>query len=369
MISSFITMHSMGRTIVELHAMLKLHEKGIPKKVETLIVLAIREGKIQKDKKKPRGAKGKDKGKNKLAYAPKPKILPPPKRDNPAKDSVYHHCKEVGHWKRNFPSYQAELKKRKNASIASTSGIFTIELYVFPNKTWVYDTGYGTHIYNTLQGLRGSRKLKHGALSLYVGNGMRAAIEAIGSFDLVLPSGLIIVLYNCYFVPTITRCVVSISRLVNNGYIHTFTNCGIFVLKDNVFYFNAIPREGIYEIDMHNLYPNVSSMFNVRNKRAKHALDSSYLWHCRLGHINKKRMDKLQHDRILQLTHDESLEKCKSCIFGKMAHKTFSHQVERAKDLLRLIHTDVCGHFRTVSRDGAGYFITFTDDFNHYGYV
>ncbi|GKE90506.1 hypothetical protein Tco_1567981 [Tanacetum coccineum] len=38
-------------------------------------------GKIQKDKKKPWGAKGKDKGKTKFAYAPKPKISSPPKRD------------------------------------------------------------------------------------------------------------------------------------------------------------------------------------------------------------------------------------------------------------------------------------------------
>ncbi|GKD53737.1 hypothetical protein Tco_1287124, partial [Tanacetum coccineum] len=59
-------MHSMGKTIAELHAMLKLYEKGIPKKAETPAVLAIREGKIQKDKKKLQGAKGKDKGKNKL---------------------------------------------------------------------------------------------------------------------------------------------------------------------------------------------------------------------------------------------------------------------------------------------------------------
>ncbi|GKD23105.1 hypothetical protein Tco_1224808, partial [Tanacetum coccineum] len=35
-------MHNMGKTIAELHAMLKLHEKGIPKKAETLAVLAIR---------------------------------------------------------------------------------------------------------------------------------------------------------------------------------------------------------------------------------------------------------------------------------------------------------------------------------------
>ncbi|GJR36374.1 hypothetical protein Tco_1212058 [Tanacetum coccineum] len=102
-------------------------------------------------------------------------------------------------------------------------------------------------------GLRKSRKLKHGALSLYMGNVMHAAVEAIDSFDLVLPSGLIIVLDNCHFVPTITRGVVSISRLVDNGYIHTFTNYGISVSKDNVFYFNAIPHYGIYEIDMHNL--------------------------------------------------------------------------------------------------------------------
>ncbi|GKC73807.1 retrotransposon protein, putative, ty1-copia subclass [Tanacetum coccineum] len=80
-------------------------------------------------------------------------------------------------------------------------------------------------------------------------------------------------------------------------------------------------------------------------------------------------MDKLQRDRILQPTHDESLEKCKSCIYGKMARKPFPHQVKRAKDLLGLIHTDVCGPFRTVSREGASYFITFIDDFSRYGYV
>ncbi|GJT59440.1 retrotransposon protein, putative, ty1-copia subclass [Tanacetum coccineum] len=270
----------MGKTIVELHVMLKLHDKGISKKAKTPVVLAIKEGKIQKDKKKPQGAKGKYKGKTKLAYAPKPKIPPSPKRENPEKDFVFHHCKEVGHWRRNYPSYHAELEKRKNANRAST-----------------------------------------------------LAVEAIGSFDLVLPSGLIIVLDNCHFAPTITRGVVSVSRLVDNGYIHTFTNYGISVSKDNVFYFNAIPCYGIYEIDMHDHYPNVSSIYNVSNKRAKHALDSTHQWHCRLGHINKKRMEK-------KPTHDESLEKCKFCISRKMARTPFPHQVERAKDLLGLIHTD-----------------------------
>nr|GFA40550.1 retrotransposon protein, putative, Ty1-copia subclass [Tanacetum cinerariifolium] len=43
--------------------------------------------------------------------------------------------------------------------------------------------------------------------------------------------------------------------------------------------------------------------------------------------------------------------------------------MERAKDLLGLIHTDVCGPFKIMSRQGASYFVTFTDDFSRYGYV
>nr|GEU86303.1 hypothetical protein [Tanacetum cinerariifolium] len=296
------------------------NELGIPKKAETPYVLAIREGKIQKDRKKSQDAKGKAKGKNKPAYAPKTKIPPPPKRDNSTKDFICHHCKEVGHWRRNCPSYHAELKKRKNASEANTSGIFTVELYAFSNPTWVYDMGCRTHI----------------------------SFEAIESFDLILPSSSIIVLDNFHFTPTMTRGVVSISCLVKNAYIHTFTNYGILVSKDNVFYFNAIPCDDIYEIDMYNLNPNISSNYNVSNKRTKHRLDSYYLWHCRLGHINKKCMDMFQRDGLLQPTHDESREKCKSCIYGKIGRKHFPHQMERAKDLLGLVHTDVCGPFRTM---------------------
>nr|GEV37813.1 hypothetical protein [Tanacetum cinerariifolium] len=44
--------------------------------------------------------------------------------------------------------------------------------------------------------------------------------------------------------------------------------------------------------------------------------------------------------------------------------KPFPHQTERATDLLGLMHTDVCGPLRHVSRQGASYFITFTDDFS-----
>ncbi|GJZ35204.1 hypothetical protein Tco_0581021 [Tanacetum coccineum] len=145
-------------------------------------------------------------GKNKHAFAPKPKIPPPPKREDPTKDSICHEYGETGDWKRNCPQYLAELlKKKKNAaSRAGGSGIFAIELNTFLNRSLIYDTGCGTHICNTTQSLRASRKLKPRALSLYVGNGQREAVEAIGNFYLSLPSGLVNVLNNCHYAPSIT---------------------------------------------------------------------------------------------------------------------------------------------------------------------
>ncbi|GKA85347.1 retrotransposon protein, putative, ty1-copia subclass [Tanacetum coccineum] len=266
---------------------------------------------------------------------------------------------------------EAELMKKKKLSQgASTSGIFTIELYSFPCTSWVYDTGYGTHICITTQGLRGRRKLKPGALSLYVGDGHRAIVEAIGEFHLCLPSGLVLILYNCHYAPSITRVIISVSHLYKDGFINRFENDNsIFVSRNNLIYFNAIPRDDIYEIVLSSSNTYDSSMYAVSNKRAKLNLDSALLWHCRLGHISKKRIEKLQHDGLLDSTNIKSFEKCVSCMSRKMARKPYSHQVERAKDLLGLIHTDVCGPFKIMSRQGASYFVTFINDFSRYGYV
>ncbi|GJZ99584.1 retrotransposon protein, putative, ty1-copia subclass [Tanacetum coccineum] len=237
-------MHNMGKTIGEIHAMLMEYEKSLPKKAETPQVMMIKKGKIQKANKKSLKVKGKviGKGKDKKVYVPKPTNPKPIAKERPAKDDACHHCKEVGHWKRNCPVYLAELlKKKKQVGDASSSGIFMIELFSLPNcNSWVYDTGCGTHICNTKQGFRIEKKLKRGALYLYVGNGVREQVEAIGSYDLVLPNGLVICLDNCHYAPSIMRGVVSVSRLVDNGFVQKFTDYGISISKNNVLYFNVV---------------------------------------------------------------------------------------------------------------------------------
>ncbi|GJW41600.1 retrotransposon protein, putative, ty1-copia subclass [Tanacetum coccineum] len=141
-----------------------------------------------------------------------------------------------------------------------------------------------------------------------------------------------------------------------DGFINRFElNNEISVSKNNVVYFTAIPRDGLYEIEMSCSNTNDSSIYVVSNKRAK-LNESSLLWHCRLGHISKKRIKMLQHDGLLNSTDIESLGKYVSCMSGKMARKPYSHQVERAKDLLGLIHTDNAEFFESnlIDQEASG---------------
>nr|GEU61547.1 retrotransposon protein, putative, Ty1-copia subclass [Tanacetum cinerariifolium] len=150
----------------------------------------------------------------------------------------------------------------------------------------------------------------------------------------------------------------------------TSSDFGLSVSMNNMLYFNAITVNGIYEIDMHDFtLPIVNSMYSISNKRTKSNLDSTYLWHCRLAHINKKCIEKLEHGGLLKSTDNELFDQYVSCISGKITRKPFSYKTEKVKDVLGLIHTDVCGPLRHLSKKGASYFITFTDDYSLYGYV
>ena len=105
-----------------------------------------------------------------------------------------------------------------------------------------------------------------------------------------------------------------------------------------------------------NLDHGDTHIHNIDAKRCKVDNDSAtYLWHCRLGHIGVKRMKKLHKDGFF-----ESFDACEPCLMGKMTKTPFSGTMERASDLLEIIHTDVCGPMSIDARGGYRYFLTFT---------
>nr|GEV20262.1 retrotransposon protein, putative, Ty1-copia subclass [Tanacetum cinerariifolium] len=155
-------MHSIRKTIAELHDMLKLTEKGLPKKAETPFVLAIKGGKIQKDKKKPQGAKGKDKGNTKLPYALKPQILPPPKIDNLAKDSIRHPYKKLT--PPYTPQHNGVSKKRNQTLLDMVRSM--MNLTTLPKSFWGYDLEFVARILNMVP----TKKVERMSYEIWHGN-------------------------------------------------------------------------------------------------------------------------------------------------------------------------------------------------------
>ena len=217
-------MHHMEKSIAELHGMLKNVETNIQKTNPVLM-----------DGNKANKGKGQSK--------------PKAKKPKPPKEGVYFFCNEQGHWKRNCKLYLEDLKKKKSSE-ATTSSIYVIEVNLSTSASWVLDTGCGSHIYVNVQGLRCSRSLTKGEVDLRVGNGARVAVLAVGVYDLTLPSGLLFQLKNCYYVPAVSRNIISVSCLDVDGFHFIIKNNIFSIYNADIFYGNAHLSNGPYVLSL-----------------------------------------------------------------------------------------------------------------------
>ncbi|KAL0350166.1 UNVERIFIED_CONTAM: Retrovirus-related Pol polyprotein from transposon RE1 [Sesamum radiatum] len=100
--------------------------------------------------------------------------------------------------------------------------------------------------------------------------------------------------------------------------------------------------------------------------------DQSWLWHRRLGHFNFQGLKILHQKKMMtDLPQIQAIEgACEACLQGKQHKKPFPSGTSwRAKAVLELIHTDVCGPMRTPSHEQNRYFILFIDDYSRMTWV
>jgi len=97
--------------------------------------------------------------------------------------------------------------------------------------------------------------------------------------------------------------------------------------------------------------------------------DEHWLWHWRLGHLSFSQIRKTCKYQAVRDLPDIKIPDntiCKSCQFGKQTRTNFPEKEGSANKPLELIHTDVCGPFRTRTPRGEEYLILFIDDFSRF---
>ena len=119
--------------------------------------------------------------------------------------------------------------------------------------------------------------------------------------------------------------------------------------------------------------PFVSATLTVNttssSKRLRLNEKSSTLWYKCLSHISKQRIKRLIKDEIFINLDFLDFDTCVDCIKGKLTIKVRNAKIDRCVELLRVIRTYICGSFTPPAMGGYKYFITFIDDYSHYGFV
>src|ERR1044071_7550178 len=141
-----------------------------------------------------------------------------------------------------------------------------------------------------------------------MGNGCEVEVLAVGTMHLSLPSGLVLILNNCYYVPELSVNIVSGSCLKRDHYSFKSDKIGCSIYKNDVFYVHAPEQRGLFVLDLDG---DVCHINNVKAKRLKSSSkEHMTMWHCRLGHIGIKRMQKLHKDGLPDSLDFGSLDTC-----------------------------------------------------------
>jgi hypothetical protein len=187
------------------------------------------------------------------------------------------------------------------------------------------------------------RTLQRGERSIRVANGVEAEFEAIREFPLELNNGFILRLHNVLYVPSLSRNLISVSCLDDDGYDCQFGNRQCLILFNNKVVGLAFRQDKLYMLSMHenvNVVCNdenvvckdkVSSSMNVSSKRKRcDDATSVKLWHYRLSHISRGMIERLIKDDILIPLDFFNSDYCINYIKGKYAKQVKKCEAKRS---------------------------------------
>lgn len=92
-------------------------------------------------------------------------------------------------------------------------------------------------------------------------------------------------------------------------------------------------------------------------------------WHKWYGHVNINDLKKMKMEEMIDgmnfMTKSSEFN-CEICAKCKIHVQSFKNSIHREREILNLVHSDICASMGVESLGGAKYFVTFTDDCSGY---
>lgn len=173
-------------------------------------------------------------------------------------------------------------------------------------------------------------------------------------------------LKNVLHVPLARKNLLSVKRIEMSGFHIIFAGGLVQIMNSNKKVIASGLRQNLYELKF------IVNKLDTLLCNYTCNISPDKLWHLRYGHLNfpalKELIDNKMVDGIDNFKVDTK-QVCEPCINGKMTRLPFSHVRNRADDVLKIIHSDICGPIDPVSHHGYRYVLTLLDDYSHFLHV
>ena len=275
-----------------------------------------------------------------------------------------NYCNRPGHWARTCRKRIAdeEAKKKSSRESRTKEHVFTSTLTSSSSdEDWYIDSGASQHLTYCRDLFTQYESIE--PKNVYMGDNSPTKAVGKGTIRIAMQTdngfvnGL---LTEVLYVPGIAKNLFSVSKSTSEGLKIEFSTKFCFIRNNN----GTVVGKGVRENNLYKLSCRTNNP--ERALLADTKIDNVELWHRRFGHLGVnglKLLSKLNMVNDFDFDDNTELKLCTSCIYGKQHRTPFpNHSDTRAKELLEIVHTDVCGPMRTTSLGGARYFVTFTDD-------
>ncbi|GJZ32982.1 retrovirus-related pol polyprotein from transposon TNT 1-94 [Tanacetum coccineum] len=230
------------------------------------------------------------------------------------------------------------------------------------NSGWWIDTGATRHVCADKSMFHSFRAVDNGQ-KLYMGNSATADIKGEGDVILKMTSEKELKLTNVLYVPEIRKNLVSGWLLNKFGFRLVFESDKFVLSKNQMYVGKGYAVNAMFKLNVMVVKNDINKM-----NSSAYLIESSNVWHGRLGHVNFNSMRRLIKFNSIPNFHIDSKYKCETCVEAKLTRTSFK-SVKRTTEPLDMIHTDICDLKSLPTKGGNKYFITFIDDCTKYCYV
>jgi hypothetical protein len=297
------------------------------------------------------------------------------KRDDRSQKGLKcYSCLEFGHISRNCPHKSGGKDEKPHVKQVHTATALSAAKgqKKLKHDLWVLDSGATDHMSSSRE--KFVTFVTH-ANTVEVAGGQKLESSGYGDIEVTLAKtngGCLLSIKDVLFVPKLDGNLLSVPRITEKGLDVTMRNESAYIQEKD----GSLIAEGFKEGQLYRFYESrdKSAGSNSQNGAATYKVTSKNadLWHRRLGHLHIAAVKDVVGGDEIRCNKDaeKRTENCETCMKGKLKATPFPKKsFTREKEPLMLVHSDVAGPIKPISKGGNRYFVTFIDDYSRHTVV